>query len=154
MRFIRLGKPVYVRGNFGEQLVSFIKGFKTQNIDVLEQRLKAWYEAEVKLLAAREQESKIGYITDKYNSLLVIVEQSDTVEDCLNTIINLVTPNAGTVLSSIHRAKGTEAKRVYFYAPSLLPSKWAKSPAALQQEQNLRYVAGTRALSQLYFVEE
>lgn len=152
LAFLRMRKPVYVRGNFGEQLVSFVKGFKTKNIDVLRMRLDQWYTAEAKRL--EDQQGKLGYITDKYESIKCIAAECDTVEDALNTIINLVTPTHGTILSSIHRAKGTEAKRVIFYLPKLLPSKYAVSSSQKQQEQNLKYVGGTRALEELFFIDE
>lgn len=54
-------------------------------------------------------------------------------------------------LSSIHKAKGLEAKRVHFLDPGLIPSKWAKGDA-LRQEYNLSYVAITRAQEELTYV--
>jgi hypothetical protein len=46
-----------------------------------------------------------------------------------------------------------EAHTVYILDGHLMPSKWAKQPWQQVQEQNLRYVAVTRALDSLYFIE-
>ena len=65
----------------------------------------------------------------------------------------LETPE-GVLFSSIHRAKGLEAQRVFFLrtknAPC--PHPMAKSKWARKQEYNLLYVAISRAIEELYFV--
>jgi hypothetical protein len=46
-----------------------------------------------------------------------------------------------------------EAHRVFILDGALMPSKWAKQAWQQQQEQNLKYVACTRALDTLIFVD-
>ena len=58
-----------------------------------------------------------------------------------------------TTLSTIHRAKGMEAHTVYILDGHLMPSKYATQPWQQVQETNLKYVAVTRSLDTLYFVE-
>lgn len=53
----------------------------------------------------------------------------------------------GVLLSSIHRAKGMEAGRVWLLCPEQLPHPMAKTPEAREQETNLEYVAVTRAIN-------
>lgn len=65
----------------------------------------------------------------------------------------LVKPE-GTLLSSIHRAKGLEAPRVFLIHPELLPHPMARTAWARGQEENLEYVAKTRAIESLVIVEE
>ena len=55
-------------------------------------------------------------------------------------------------LCTIHKSKGLEADVVYILQENLIPSKFARSPEQLQQEENLRYVARTRAKHELYFL--
>jgi superfamily I DNA/RNA helicase len=55
-------------------------------------------------------------------------------------------------LSSIHRAKGNEAERVFIVRPDLLSHPMARTPVQVEQEQNVCYVAYTRANEALYFV--
>jgi superfamily I DNA/RNA helicase len=54
------------------------------------------------------------------------------------------------VLGSIHSFKGDEAKNVLVYRKDLLPFPRAETESELTQEENLRYVAYTRALENLY----
>jgi DNA helicase II / ATP-dependent DNA helicase PcrA len=57
-------------------------------------------------------------------------------------------------LASIHAAKGLEAERVFILKPHLLPHPMATSSSAIRQEENMKYVAITRAKLKLYVVEE
>jgi DNA helicase-2/ATP-dependent DNA helicase PcrA len=57
------------------------------------------------------------------------------------------------VLSTIHRAKGLEADRVFILDPGKTPHPMAKTPEAYAQEMNLKYVSLTRAKKALYLVE-
>jgi DNA helicase-2/ATP-dependent DNA helicase PcrA len=58
------------------------------------------------------------------------------------------------ILSTVHRAKGLEERRVYILKPEKLPLVWPKqTEEEAAQETNLRYVAITRAKEALYFVE-
>ena len=56
------------------------------------------------------------------------------------------------LLSSIHRAKGLEAERVFLLFPDTLPHPKATQEWAKAQEFNLKYVALTRAKKDLFFV--
>ena len=65
----------------------------------------------------------------------------------------LVRPE-GVRLSSIHKAKGLEAKRVFLLQPdkATVPHPMAKTAWQVEQEWNLKYVAVTRAIEELCFV--
>jgi len=60
----------------------------------------------------------------------------------------------GIKLSSIHKAKGLEAHRVFFLRPKggECPHPMAKTGWQRGQEQNLLYVAITRAIEELVYV--
>ena len=58
-------------------------------------------------------------------------------------------------LSSIHRAKGLEADRVFVLEPDKMALCYpGMRPWQAEQEQNLRYVGLTRSKSDLYFVQD
>lgn len=57
----------------------------------------------------------------------------------------------GIILSTIHKSKGLEAKRVFFLNPELIPSKFAKTPKTLYAEDCLKFVAITRAKEELVY---
>jgi len=81
-----------------------------------------------------------------------------TVDDLCLRIDQLFTDRkAGDVvtISTIHKAKGMEWNRVWFLNPHECPAPWAgSSPDARQQEDNLIYVAITRARHELHYIKE
>ena len=60
----------------------------------------------------------------------------------------------GILLSTIHRAKGLESDKVFIIHAELMPSPYAKKMWELKQEDNLIYVARTRAIQQLSYVTD
>jgi hypothetical protein len=62
----------------------------------------------------------------------------------------------GVRLSSVHKAKGLEADRVFILLPAKagMPHPMAKSAWEQEQEKNLLYVARTRAITELVYVTE
>lgn len=58
------------------------------------------------------------------------------------------------MLSTAHKSKGLEANRVLILLPNKLPLIWPQQkPWQLEQENNLKYVAITRARKELVFVD-
>ena len=60
----------------------------------------------------------------------------------------------GVQLSTIHKAKGLEADNVYILKYSLMPMKSATKEWEILSEENLRYVAVTRAIKSLNFIKD
>ena len=60
----------------------------------------------------------------------------------------------GVTFSTIHKAKGLEADRVFLIRPDMIPHKRATKPWQLKQERNLKYVAITRAKKEFVYVME
>ena len=94
---------------------------------------------------------KINFIQKKYNEWKL---HCSTIYDILQTIKKFITKQGNSIrLSTIHRAKGLEEKRVfildYDVMPMLRPSQknWE-----VTQEVNLKYVAVTRAMDSLFLV--
>lgn len=58
------------------------------------------------------------------------------------------------ILSTIHKSKGLEASNVFILCHELIPSPYATLPWQLEQEENLRYVAYTRAKNKLLFIND
>ncbi|KJH69405.1 3'-5' exonuclease [Aliterella atlantica] len=62
---------------------------------------------------------------------------------------------SSVILSTVHRAKGLEEKRVFILRPDLLPLRWnGQQDWELEQEYNLCYVAFTRAKEALCFIQD
>jgi DNA helicase-2/ATP-dependent DNA helicase PcrA len=58
------------------------------------------------------------------------------------------------VLCTVHRSKGLQAKHVFIERFDLMPHPMAASDWAILQEENLKYVALTRAMFALYIVRD
>jgi DNA helicase-2/ATP-dependent DNA helicase PcrA len=95
-------------------------------------------------------------LEDKINALIVIQENNNkkTVEECKNHIEEIFSDeDAPVTLSTIHRAKGLERERVFIIEPQDLPLSYYNQPKwQKKQEDNLLYVALTRAKNTLFIV--
>jgi superfamily I DNA/RNA helicase len=159
-KLIRAGKPCKVEGrSIGEGLINLSRRWKVTTIDALLQRLDAYQAREVQKAQAKGNEAKIEEVQDRVATLVEIcnacIQQKKTqVEDVVTFINNLFADGAEnvTVLATYHRSKGREWQRVILWEhASRCPSRAARQPWQMQQEENLAYVAFTRAQQTLVF---
>jgi len=154
MSFLKRRFAVYVWGDFGNKMIRFIKSFKAQNIDDFWQKLADWREQEISDAEQKEQWSRIGRTEDKYESITVVGEKAQTPEAICERFERLFSPSEGVSLATIHKSKGTEADNVYLLEPGLIPSRYATQPWMKEQENNLLYVAYTRAKTTFNFLPD
>jgi superfamily I DNA/RNA helicase len=156
MALIRNGVKATIRGSdIGKNLCSLLDkiGREQKNGDVWE-RIDAWGNREIAKLAKPGQEAKSQRLADRIDTLKVLAEGCENINDVKNKILSIFSDKTtGVVLSTIHRVKGLESERVWILHPELLPHPMAKKSWARKQESNLIYVAITRATSELYWVE-
>lgn len=145
--------------DIGRGLISLVKKMKALSIDDLCSKLVAYRDSEIRKHLRQGNEGKAQTVEDKVNSILAAIDhlprESFTTEDLNSSLDSMFQENADRellMLSTIHKAKGLEWDRVFFYFPSLIPSKWARQSWQQQQEENLRYVAVTRAKHELYLI--
>ena len=96
-------------------------------------------------------------IEDRYLCLYTFAEGKKSlqqIEEAIDSIFTDTKDSPGIKLSSIHKAKGLEAKRVFFLMPQECPCPhpMAKTPSAKEQEWNLLYVGITRSIEELVYV--
>lgn len=149
--------PAKVMGrDIGEGLINLTRKLRARSLIQLEERLEAWMTREVTKLLEKDPEADVTRIVDKYECLKCFIDHSgaNTVEELIVAIQQMFGDNAvGTVvLSTIHKAKGLEAKRVFILDAWRMPSKYARKPHQIEQEFNLFYVAVTRAQEELFYV--
>jgi DNA helicase-2/ATP-dependent DNA helicase PcrA len=164
-QLISEGKPAKVRGrDIGAQLVKVVdavekmEGFAWQYFLKFSEDYRA---NQTRMLSQhKDSESRLMGLNDKVDSIQavwmnVVNEGGRSVGDLRAKIETLFsdTENGHILLSTIHRAKGLEAARVFLLRPDRLPHPMAKSEASREQEENLRYVAYTRAMAELYIVK-
>ena len=151
------GKPFQLK--LGSAGVDFIKKIHEQmepnTVDKPQyiQRLEDYLTREVRKLKARHQHSTAGFLEDTCTMLKEIAERVGLpqVPETIDKIFSLngKDGDATVTLMTIHQSKGLEAYEVFLYAAELLPHPFAKSEWELEQEENLKYIAITRA--QMFF---
>lgn len=159
-KLLKARVPVRIQGKeIGAGLKALIKKMRATDIDGLVTRLDAYRVREVEIATAKQQDAKAEAINDKVDAVLYLVDALGEDErnlSALYAVIDTLFADAKNtvVLSTIHRAKGLEADRVFWLNSSKCPSKWAKQDWQKQQEMNLCYVAATRAKTELVLIEE
>jgi DNA helicase-2/ATP-dependent DNA helicase PcrA len=160
-RLIRDRIPAIVKGReIGQGLVKLIQRMNARGVDALIEKLQAHTNREVAKAMAAKLESKAEGIRDKTDCILCIAEglyETDRTVPALIAAIEQLFSDATTVgvtLATIHKAKGLEADRVFWLNRSKCPSPWARQDWQMQQEDNLCYVAATRAKRELFLIEE
>ena len=163
-QFLQRGIKATIQGrDIGQGLTSTVKKVSRNNeslpVTSLIQALEVWGEAEISKERAKKQpnESRIIAVQDRVDCLLCFASDAKTAGDVLAKIASVFTDDKnapGVRLSSIHKAKGLEAHRVYFLMPKggECPHPMAKSAWQREQEVNLLYVGITRAIEVLTFV--
>jgi superfamily I DNA/RNA helicase len=83
-------------------------------------------------------------------------EQVTVLRDRINSMFGDCEPGQRprcVTLSSIHKCKGRERKRVFWYGRNKYnPSPYARQDWQMEQERNLCYVAATRAMDSLVYI--
>lgn len=159
-RLLKARVPVRIQGKeIGAGLKSLIKKMGSRTIDHLINKLESWATREVEKATAKKQDSKVEAINDKKDAILCLIDGMDedlrTIDHLYAVIDKLFADSVNVViLSTIHRAKGLEADRVFWLNSDKCPSPWAKQDWQVQQEMNLCYVAATRAKTTLFTIQE
>jgi len=162
-KFIKMGRKATIAGrDIGQGLISTIKKLEkkgARNVEELVAALGDWADGETRKEQAKKfpSEMRLIAITDRYECLLAFTEDAVNIDGVVSRINAIFTDDKhapGVRLSSIHKAKGLEAHRVFLLEPegASVPHPMASSAWQVEQEYNLRYVAITRAIDELVFV--
>lgn len=159
-------EPAVVRGRaIGDDLTKVSarveRSFRGEDIPGFLRGLAAWRAQQTARLEAVDgMESKIEQLYDQTDALQAISSTCDRVAQIPNVIADLFSDDdAGNrvTFSTIHRAKGSEAKRVACIDVPYSVERDRKKPpdqAELQQRSNLAYVAVTRSLDTLTLISD
>jgi superfamily I DNA/RNA helicase len=154
MALLTEGRRARIQGrDIGAGLKTLIKklakGNAANSVPQFLSRLDAWENREVARMQAANKPAKVDEIRDKAQMLLTLASEAKSVNDIITKIDFLFTDDErgaqGVItLSSVHRAKGLEADRVFVLADTLRDYS--------QEELNIQYVAITRAKHELVYV--
>ena len=156
---IRNKIPARVVGrDIGQGLVKLVDKMKASDVPDLIRKL-AKYEAR-EVARAKGDEGKVASLRDKLATIDVFIAEAGpegTVDDVKREILGLFGDGggefSGVTLSTVHKAKGLEWDRVFILdASEYMPIPWARMDWERQQEDNLCYVAATRAKRELRYI--
>lgn len=160
---IKQGVPARVRGrDIGKGLqtiakkVADVDGFNFGDFGWFADK---WLQSEVEGIlrgnGGNEDDMRIASVQDRVDCVRALCGQNGvkSMSDLIETVEAMFSDDTASIyLSSIHRAKGLEANRVFWLAPELVPHPMAVKDWEVDQEWNIRYVALTRCKRALYFV--
>ncbi len=160
MQLLQKGKRARVAGrDIGAGLKALIRKLKGRSVPDLMGKIESWCEREVrrqesqmaKATNGRKKaiQAKIEAIKDQADMMISLADGAKNVGEVEDRIIGLFTDDglgAATMItcSSVHRSKGLEADRVFVLADTLRNNN--------TEEQNITYVAYTRAKTHLVLV--
>lgn len=157
----RIGVRIAGR-DIGQGLVTLIRKLagKRGTLDTLMTRVEQYRETEVSKAMSSRLEGKAQSIADKCDSIVTLVDSmtNDDTSRGIEGLVSIITElfddkKRGVItLSTVHKAKGTEADRVFILDSHLMPSKYARQEWQIIQESNLQYVAITRAMQTLTYI--
>lgn len=144
--WIAEGRRAEIRGrDIGAALAQWIRGTNARNVLALQKLIDDWSTRECARLLQADRDTTA--VTDKAACLHALCEGAESVEAVLSKVDRIFGEGTGggIILTSTHRAKGLEARRVW-----LLRDTYCKWPGP--EEANLLYVAETRSKHELIYV--
>lgn len=179
LALLRADKPATIRGrDIAGGLISLVKRLATgaakDSIPMFLNKLHTWQHKETDRLLAMKRDDMVANIDDKAETLAMLAHSSTGIPHLLSRLDTLFTDtlNDGVVLSTVHKAKGLEADRVFLLRQTFLrpcpcrcghhhvgkPCKRCKCEEMHvdnereQEERNIFYVAVTRSKRHLTMV--
>lgn len=180
-RFLKAGRKANIQGrDVCQGLIKTLEKSNAQSVPEFVRWLSEWLERERAKEEAKRHPSdqRLQTLQDRHDCLICFTGGCQNISDVRGKIdrtfgskecrrCNLaydapefqcvrckgvLTDRPGVKMSSIHKAKGLEARRVFFLQPPGGPREDRMKPWERRQENNLRYVAITRAIEELYHV--
>jgi superfamily I DNA/RNA helicase len=158
IKLIIKGIPAKVRGkDLGKQLVA-VADIGEECWDNYGGNFADSMAAKIAEAEAEDKQEQVDRLTDHRDAILAIYrafgQDCRSLSEFLIGIEELFSDESSPVtLSTIHRAKGDEADRVWILAANMMPyAREGMVDWQLKQEENLAYVALTRAKKAMFFV--
>ena len=144
--------PCKVLGrDIGAKLGKLVKKAKAETLPELVEKLATFKSNEIARLVEKHLDAKIDHVEDQFTALGIIIAKSTSIDDLLERIDRLFSDDDTrqvVLLMTIHKSKGLEFPRVFILDE---PMRTRRAVNA-DQERNIRYVAATRAKTELIYV--
>lgn len=151
--------------DIGKSLKQLANRWRVKTLPALRERLEKHLEKETAKWLAKGREDKVAALEDKVHSLYALMEacaaEGRTQVADLLAMVDSLFSDAGLAdshrvltLSTVHKSKGREWPTVFILREKeFMPSRWARKEWQTLQEQNLIYVAITRAQRELVYLD-
>jgi superfamily I DNA/RNA helicase len=126
--------------------------------------LQMFFDSELKKMKSKltsygswkpEEHPKYVYLSQQIEVIIALSEGLTSIAQIHKRIENIFSDDVkGIILSTIHKSKGLENDRILLLCPELIPSKFATKEWQRIQEDNLMYIAITRAKKELIYIPE
>ncbi len=152
---IALGKKAVIRGrDLGKTLSRLAASFEAVSVRDLERQVAQWRQDQVARYMRRGKVEMAMRVVDDSEAVEAFCAGMQTVSAVVSRIERVFSDTvSGVVFSTVHRAKGLEAPRVFILRPDHMPHPMARQEWEIEQEHNLKYVAITRAMDTLFLVQ-
>ena len=152
LQLLRKNIPARIEGrDIGRQLIGMVRTMKASIVPHFMERVEAWLAKQIERLErCKNPEKKIEATRDIADTLKALAQDAKSVADIEARVNSLFqdsdsSSKPAVVLSSVHKAKGLEWNRVFLLSDTFRKGK-------TKEEDNIYYVAVTRAKQALYFV--
>lgn len=151
VQLIRRKRPVAILGrDISTPLTELVEQSRCRTLPDFRSWIHQWHQKRVDSLKAQDREDEIEEVTDQKAMLLELAMDLDAMEELQARIsqmaVDAVDPKKVT-LASTHKAKGLEFDRVWMLEQTYRPE-------GDTEDQNLYYVAATRARTTLFMVQD
>jgi DNA helicase-2/ATP-dependent DNA helicase PcrA len=153
LALIREGTRARILGrDIGQRLATIAKKLKAYDIRTFYEKLGVWAAKEIARAKKVQRHSRVQLICDQADCLRALLFKINKLDELYTRIDQIFGDRSSSVvqLSTVHKAKGLEADRVFVLRDTLYPGSWSKDK---QEEQNIEYVAVTRAKNTLVWVD-
>jgi len=150
---ISQGKSAYVLGrDMTKGLITAVQKVSKNNnmgVEEFKQLFEQDFTYNYQRLLQQNKENQAMALEDKRDCIMIFVNKATTVGGIIEEIKRVFDgkDNGDIMLSTVHKAKGLEADNVYILATDRMPH-----PYGNKEENNICYVAITRAKKNLFFV--
>jgi DNA helicase II / ATP-dependent DNA helicase PcrA len=147
------GKSAYILGrDMTKGLIKAVQKITKNNhmgVDEFKQLFLQDFEFNYAKLMNNNKQNQAFALEDKKDCIMIFVEKATTVGGIIEEIKRVFDGNdkGEIMLSTVHKAKGLEADNVYILATERMPH-----PKGGTEENNICYVAITRAKKNLFYV--
>jgi len=151
LRLLRSGRGIQMVGfDIGPGLVKVLKSFGSEAMssEQVHQAINQWETERLQ----KVKRSKAA-TADRADCLRVFASAGPTLGAAIAYAESLFKSRGPIFLLSGHKAKGLEWENVFHLDPWRIPSEYAFTDAALEQEKNIEYVITTRSKNRLTHID-